>query len=155
MVDTQPIVEKLKLTREESQELRIFFMIGKRPLRNMIVEEKVVAILAYQLEDAFSKAKKENPGFGLLYHGQNTTVRELLSQLQTDSVVSLPTHSEEGRVEKPDPPEKISLEQFRTGLMLVADEYVTDPNDQKELKRIISELELSNGLDKNKDKTNL
>ena len=126
---------------EESQELRIFFMIGRKLLPKP--EEKVVAILAYQLEDAFENAKKDNLGFGLLYNGQNMTIRELLAKLQTDSVVSPPVHQEEKRMEKPHSPERISFEQFRTGLMLVIDKFITDPKDQKELKRIIGRLRYS------------
>ena len=139
---TAPI-EKMELTRKQDQELKIFFMIGRRPLP--VPEERIVAILAYILEDALEKAKHDYPGFGLFYNGQSMTVKELLEKIHSQgTVISPPTHSsvsKELRIEekKSEPPEKIGFDQFKNGLMLVVDDYLQG-EDKETLKRIISGL---------------
>lgn len=131
------IEQKLELTRQEAQDLRIFFMIGKKVVP--ILEERVMFSLAFKLEEAFEKIKLESPGYLLLYTGQNMTVKELLEGLQFNKVVSPPTNKEESIREEPLPPEQLNFEQFRNCLLLVAEEYVK-PEDQERLKEIIKEL---------------
>ncbi len=145
---TTPI-EKLQLTREEHQELRIYFFIGERKVMDTggflpipmpsSIERKCMYAIAYKLEEAFEITKKLDPGWSCFYTGQNTTVREFLEHLQIDQFVS-PPKTEEPKLEEADPPKKISFEQFRLNLLLVADDYVK-PEDRETLKRIISELQ--------------
>jgi hypothetical protein len=132
--------EKFEIKRTEEQDLKIFFMMGRK-----LSEERIIATIAYKLEDAFIKAKKDYPGFSLIYNGQNVTVRELLEKLQLEESISPPV---DNRVEEePLPPEKIKFEQFRQGLMLVVDEY-TKGKDKEELKKIIGRLKASKKNDK-------
>jgi len=151
---TEGIQPKLELTREEHQELRIYFFIGRKQVieigmgifpipKPTQVEERVIFALAYKLEEAFEKAKLKEPGFALTFNGQSMTVRELLSQLQIDGVVSPPTGKEPPRVEEPIPPAQLNFQQFKAGLLFAANEekiIYQNPEDRETLKRIIETL---------------
>ena len=127
--------EKLELKRTEEQDLRLFFIMGKKQLP--IPEERIIVILAFQLEDAFLRAKTTYPGLGLTYNGQNILMKELLEKLQTEGSVSPPTAQ---RVEEePLPPEKLRFEEFRNCLLLAADSYAKI-KDREMLKDIIKRL---------------
>ena len=132
------IEKKLELPRTEEQDLRMFFIIGKRVVPPPI-EERVIAPLGYKLEEALGKAKIKYPGFNLFYNGQNMTVRELLEQLRTNGSISPSTEQGEAREEEPLPPEKLRFEQFRNCLLLVVNEYVPE-KDRDTLKDIIKQL---------------
>jgi len=133
-METQP-QEKLELKRTEEQDLRLFFLIGRK--LSSIPEERIIVILAFKLEDAFVRAKTTYPGFGLTYNGQNILMKELLEKLQTEGNVSPPTAQ---KVEEESlPPEVLSFERFRYGLILAAEEYASE-NDRETLKNIIKQL---------------
>ena len=127
--------EKLELKRTEEQDLRLFFLIGRK--LSLIPEERIIVILAFKLEDAFVRAKTTYPGFGLTYNGQNILMKELLEKLQTEGNVSPPTAQKVW--EEPLPPEKLKFEEFRNCLLLVADEYTME-KDKETLKEIIERL---------------
>jgi len=150
MTDATEIKPKLELTREEHQELRIYFFIGRKNIIELSVfpmppqkEEKIIFALAYKLEEAFEKAKLKEQGFALTFNGQSMTVRELLSQLQINEVVSPPTSEEPAKIEEPIPPAQLNFEEFRAGLLFTANEdeiVYKNPEDRETLKRIIETL---------------
>jgi len=137
--------EKLELKRTKEQDLRLFFMIGRK--LSPMPEEKIIAILSFQLEDAFIKAKTTYLGFNLIYNGQNILMRELLEKLQVEGSVSPPTSREERVEEEPLSPERINFEQFKNCLLLAVDEF-TKPEDKETLKNIIKELKQKVGGNK-------
>lgn len=150
------IKPKLALEREEHQELRIYFFIGRKQVIEIGVgmgmfpipkppqiEEKIIFALAYKLEEAFEKGKNAELGFALTYGGQSMTVTELLSQLQLNEVVSPPTSEEPPRVEEPIPLHALKFEDFKSHLLFTANEasiIYQNPEDRETLKRIIETL---------------
>ena len=127
--------DKLELTRDDRQDLTLYFFIAKRPN-----EERVVAILAFQLEDAFQGAKQEAMGFILVFTGQKVPMKELLFRLQIDRTISPPISPEKVKAEQPLSAEKINFESFKNGLLLVVDDYV-EFKDKEVLKGILGRLQ--------------
>ncbi len=125
---------KLELTRNGKQDLMLYFFVAKK-----INDERVVAILAYQLEDALQRAKQEAVGFTLFYNGQKTSMRELLLRLQTGGVIFPASDLQEIRQEQSLPAEKISFENFKSCLLMALDDYVII-EDKDKLKEIIGRL---------------
>lgn len=137
-MDTQPIptpTEKLDLKREETKDLRIYFFIARTP-EIKVEQEKCVAVLAYDLENALIRASQEAKGLGIVFHGQSSTVKELIEKIYLEGVISPPTTE----VIEPVIKEKLSLEQFKSGLLMILEEYVKDEKEKVELKTIIEKL---------------
>lgn len=135
---TTPVEEpKLNIKREEPQDLRIFFFIARTP-EIKIEQEKCIAILSYDLETALVRASQESKGWGLVFHGQSTTIRELMERIYLDGIVSPPTTNLEAveQISK----EKLSLEQFKAGLAYAAEELVKNEEEKAKLKEMIKKL---------------
>lgn len=143
--NTQPTSPNLVFKRQEEQDLRIYFFIASREKRSPVsifippvVEQKVIYVLDFKLEDAFEKAKRQAGGFSLLYTRQCPMVKEFLSQLGVEaSALQFPSV-----VKKKDKP--MDFESFKAGLLFMANEKgVTyeKPRDKDTLQKIIKGLE--------------
>ena len=100
------------------------------------IAEKVIAILAYELESALRQANMSNPGFSVVVTGQSIPAKELLAKIKAHNVIA-PTRI----IGKPKPvkAKEMSFEQFKCNLMLAADNFING-KDQKALMKIISNL---------------
>lgn len=134
-----PQPEKLVLTREQSSDLRIYFMIA-RPLNIQIANEKVIAILAYDIDSAITKAKTEAQDLNVVYYGQNLPVKELINKIYLDNVIIPPPEETIKVIQPKEDIKKLNKEQFKVGLLLVANEYVKVAGDRKILKEIIEKI---------------
>jgi len=133
-----PQAEKFKLTQDHPSDLRIYFMIA-RPIHLQIANEKVVAILAYNIDTALNRAKTEAPGLEIVYYGQTTTVKELIDKLYLDTPI-LPPASKEIKTVQPLEIKKLNKEKFKAGLLFVLEEFVKVEGDRKKLKEIIEKI---------------
>ena len=128
--------KKLNLKVDEVLELKVWFMIARQP-KIEIQNEKVIAVLAYRLEDALAKAKEEAKELTLVFHGQAIPVRELIEKIYLEGVVSPPPV--EPSTIKEVPKEKMSQETFKASLLLVLNEFCP-PEDKENLKKIIEKI---------------
>jgi hypothetical protein len=134
----QPKDEKLELSRIQPQDLRIYFMIA-RPIKLEIANEKVIAILAYDIDSAVMKARMMAQGLEIVYYGQSLPIKELIDKIYLDNVL-IPPPTEEAKVlESPDI-KKLNKEQFKAGLLLVLNDLVKVEEDRIKLKEIIEKL---------------
>ena len=130
--------DKLELKREQSQDLRIYFMIARQP-EIKIENEKVIAVIAYTLEDSLIKAREEAKTLNIIFHGQSMTVSSLIEKLYLDNIVS-PQPDGEEKIE-PVNLEKLSKEQFLAGLSMVLEEF-TEEKDKEVLRDIIKKIKV-------------
>jgi hypothetical protein len=139
-----PQPEKLELSRTQPQDLRIYFMIA-RPIKLEIANEKVIAILAYDIDSAVNKAKTMAQGLEIIYYGQTLPVKELIDKIYLDSVIIPPPALEAPKTiqsEEAKPPDvkRLNREQFKWGLLLVLNEFVKVAEDKQKLKEIIEKI---------------
>ena len=136
------------LTRQEDQELRIYFFIGEKAYS---LEKKTVYVAGFKLEDAFELAKIKGDGFSLLYTLQNPTVREFLHELDLEALAYqalkekpyVMAEKPEGMPTSPLDPVQMTFEKFRSGLLFCVNEkdiVYEKPEDQETLERIITGL---------------
>lgn len=132
---------KLNLEQEIKSPLMVYFMIARQQ-QISIPDEKCVAVLAYNLEDALAKAQIETQGLSLTYHGQKIPVTELISKLHLENVVSPETTDEstEQSIIEEIPKEKMALSTFKASLLMILNEYIKEQEDKENLKKIISKL---------------
>ena len=129
--------DKLKLEREitEKEKLRIFFMFVKRD--NVVpTNEQIGAFIAYRPEDALKKAMQDYPARNIFYQGQNIVVEDFIRQVYLLDKIEI-------KADEPLPPaeqKRLSRDQFVWNLSLVADEFIKDPQDQEQLKKIIGRI---------------
>ena len=140
-----PIQEpKLELNRQEKQELKLYFFIARQP--NIEVQnEKVIAVLAYELESALLRGKQEAKELNIIYHGQAIPIREVIEKIYIEGVLSPPTTTEK----LPEiPREKLSIEQFKAGLVLAAENLCQNEEQKKQLKELIENLKVGKEITK-------
>ena|SRR3990167_267443 len=117
-------MDKLDLTLQKDQDLRLYLMIGTTKL-----DQKVIVIASYDLESALAKARESNPECVISYKGQNPLATDLLDKIKLDEKPQLELKIPE-----------MSKESFITSLMLAGDKFVESQNDKKSLKRILSKV---------------
>jgi len=118
---------KLDLILKTDKELRLYFMIGRN-----IKDEKVVAIIGYELESVLQTAQQQNLGYNIIYKGQNVLIKDLLGRIKVgEDIVG------ESVIEAK---QETSKESFVNGLKLVADRFVEGSNDKRSLKRILDKI---------------
>jgi len=115
-------MDKLDLTLQKDQDLRLYLMIGTTKL-----DQKVIVIASYDLESALAKARESNPKCVISYKGQNPLATDLLNNIKLDNT-------------KDEPKPELTKESFITGLMLAGDRFVESDNDKRSLKRIINKI---------------
>lgn len=144
------------LTRKEDQELRIYFFIGQKnvmqvtPFTPPKIEQRIIYVTGFKLEEVFEVAKKKASGFNLLFTAQSPTIREFLRELELESLAhEALAKTKEIPVEKKEPaeielaPVQMNFEQFKAGLLYCANEadiIYQNPKDKETLKQIISGL---------------
>lgn len=135
----KPQPEKLELSRTEPSDLKIYFMIS-RPIKLELTNEKVIAILAYDIESALVKAKVIAQGLEVVYYGQALPVRELINKLYLDNVIVPPPAEPSKTIEPEKEIEKLSIQQFKAGLLMVLNDFLKVETDRKKLKEIIKKI---------------
>jgi len=134
---------KFELTINEPQELKIYFFIGRKVLDMNHFEEKIISMVAYNLETALEQGRKDYEGYVVTYNGQNTTVKSFLTKLNVDFGMFNAEPAPSMKFEFPPlTPQEVSFEQFRCNLLFVADRYVSE-KDREALKQIIKNLKRS------------
>jgi len=112
---------KLPIVDQQERELRLYFMVS-RPIQLSIPNEGIAAILSYDLDEAAKKVRKIIPiNYFVSYLGYKT-VNDLLKDIQLEGTVVVEPEGNKEVLAK----EKISAEQFRNGLMLVANDYCSE-----------------------------
>lgn len=128
--------EKLNLQNNNPYPLKIYlFILREKEIK--INEEKSAIVLAYDLDSALGKATQVSNGWNIYYHGQSMPVKNLIDALYLEETI-LPSSQSDSQVDIPK--EKLGLEEFKSGLLLVADSYVKDDKDKVEIKRIINSI---------------
>lgn len=121
--------EKLNLQNNNPSPLKIYlFILREQEIK--IDKEKSAIVLAYDLDSALGKAYQVSEGWNINYHGQNMPVKNFIDTIHLEETILPSAQSEE----------KLGLEGFKSGLLLVADSYVKDDKDKVEIKRIINSI---------------
>lgn len=129
---------QLKLNKEFSEKLKLFFMFVKNN-PSPPAGESIGCIIAYRAEDAVSRGIRDYPTKNIFYQGQFIEVENLIKQLYTqDGKIEISAGPDQVQV-KPMPKEKLSREQFKSGLLMVLNEF-TPKEDQETLKGIIEKI---------------
>ena len=133
---------KLNLKRDEVLDLRIYFMVARKE-DIKVSNEKVVACLAYNLEEALIKAKEEAGPLNIIFHGQSMPVSVLIEKLYLDNIISPQPEGKE--IIEPINLEQLSKEQFLAGLSMALEEFAEE-KDKEVLREIIKRIKV--GKDK-------
>jgi len=136
MSEVEAQKQKLDMERDQHQELKIWFFIARKEKLEPEIE-MVQATLAYTLEDALLRAKQEAKDLNVVYHGQNTTVKELIEKIYLEGIVT-PKITDEKLPEIP--PKEMSRKQFIYNILLAADTMIKDPEKRKQLKALLKEI---------------
>ena len=136
--------EKLEL-KTPLGDLKIYFATVQGGAQSIEVAEDVKAVMAYDDNGALELIRKDYPA------GVSITVRKRaqvdvsqiigkvrLPEVPVDASSILPALLD---VPPPPPPRKKTVKDFVYGMMLLSEEYVTNPRDKATIKRIISKLE--------------
>lgn len=132
----------LKKTYEE--DLKIFFMAVRTNPNHLGIEpgkEKFIGVVAYRHDDAIKKAGQVygadwKTGLGVYSNGDFETIANLFATIDGPELRKLI----KDELNEQEPPKKMAPETFKASLLLTAEEYVSDPNDRKELKRIVQNV---------------
>lgn len=127
---------KLPVVDKQDRDLRLYFLVY-RPIQLSVPNEGMAAILSYDLDKAIERAKQIVPlNYFMVCLGYKT-VKELLEVIQIEGSLIIKS----GEKQELPSIEKISIEQFRNGLMLVANEYC-EPKDREILLDILKRVSL-------------
>ena len=124
-----------KLSLTKLTDLKLFFFIV-RQVQIETPNEGVISVLAYNLENAIPSAKAKTPkGYQLKFTG-NQPVKGILDAVESISK-SVPGLKPEKSLQEI---KKISVEQFKNNILLVADDFIKKDKDKIILKRIVKNL---------------
>ena len=125
---------KFNLTQNTNQELKLFFFAVRPPNFVATVTEEGAAVIAYNLQDAFSKAAVGYTGRTVhLTNLGETNVKEILDQVWVGEVPK-----EAPR--EPPPAKETTKQQFILNLRLCADKYIVDQQKKDQLHELINNL---------------
>ena len=142
MINITPMTkEKLEL-KTPLGDLKLYFATVQGGAQSIEVAEDVKAVMAYDDNTALELIRKDYPA------GVAITVRKraIMHVSEILGKVKVPEHPVDATsilpalLEVP-PPKKKTVKDFVYGMMLLAEEYVTNPRDKASIKRIISKLE--------------
>lgn len=131
---------KLKLKREvhEEEKLKIFFMFVKND-NTVPIGEQIAAIIAYRPQEAVSKAMQDYPGRNIFYQGQSVIVEDFIKQVYLLDKIEMNIENQPLGIIPPIDTKRLSKEQFKSGLLLVLDNF-TKEEDKEALKSIIEKI---------------
>ena len=119
-------------------ELKIFFATVQGGANSIEVAEDVRVVLAYDDNGALEMIRKDYPA-GVPINVRKRGTIEVVQLIEKVKLPEPPSILPELLEIKP-PPKK-TVRDFVYGMMLLAEEYVTNPRDKASIKRIISKLE--------------
>ncbi len=149
--DNKP--KKLELERKIKSPLTMFLFTVQDARFGIDIPVDVKAIIAYDVMNALDMVKKDYPDNAnlIISHRGKVEIKKILNILDIDSPV---TKLQVEKVKDGNIEEKVVVlqteptkKQFVHNCMLIADTFVTNKNDQKSLKTILSKIKLDE-LDK-------
>ena len=134
-------MQKYDMERAFKEKLKLFFIIVRFA---HIQKERVVGVVAYKQEDAMRKMDddyKDQSGVSFVSYGDFVLIEEILSSINVKGVVIKQSIPLTPKFEKDSEPQPVlGVGAFKSSLLLVLNEYVKEGKDQKELRRIVSNI---------------
>ncbi len=136
------IEKKIKLSRQEKQDLKLYFFVI-HPRMRVLADIAVLPVLGFSLEDVLIKARINVKNIPLTFTGQSVLVKDFVNSLYLGDT-HVPTTKEVKSVEHI-PKKILAKEEFKSSLLFTLNEakkwsMKLSEKDKKALKTIINKL---------------
>jgi len=139
MENNQEQIKKLELIEKSERELCLYYFITKfvekSPTGENKITEGVATILSFDLDRAITQASQSLPlGTQIIIAG-NKKMSEIMELIKVEEKREIEIKIPEHTITK-----KLSKEEFKNNILLVADTMIDNEKDKKTLKKIVSKI---------------